>query len=107
VIAMRMSRYFLPVTKETPANAEIVSHKLMLRTGMIKQHSAGIYSWLPLGLKVLQKIEAIVREEQNRSGALEVLMPTMQGADLWRESGRYDAYGAEMLRITDIAAEPL
>ena len=101
VIAMRMSRYFLPVTKETPANAEIVSHKLMLRTGMIKQHSAGIYSWLPLGLKVLQKIEAIVREEQNRSGALEVLMPTMQGADLWRESGRYDAYGAEMLRITD------
>jgi prolyl-tRNA synthetase len=98
---MRMSRYFLPVTKETPSGAEIVSHQLMLRTGMIKQHSAGIYSWLPLGLKVLQKIEAIVREEQNRSGALEVLMPTMQGADLWRESGRYDAYGAEMLRIKD------
>jgi prolyl-tRNA synthetase len=98
---MRMTRYFLPVTKETPSGAEIISHQLMLRTGMIKQHSAGIYSWLPLGLKVLKKIEQIVREEQDRSGALEVLMPTMQGADLWRESGRYDAYGAEMLRIKD------
>ena len=98
---MRLSRYFLPVLKETPGEAAIVSHQLMLRAGMIKQQSAGIYSWLPLGLKVLRRIEQVVREEQDRSGALEVLMPTVQGADLWRESGRYDAYGAEMLRITD------
>jgi prolyl-tRNA synthetase len=98
---MRLSRYLLPVLRETPAHAEIVSHQLMLRCGMIKQQSAGIYSWLPLGLKVLKNIERIVREEQDASGALEVLMPTMQGADLWRESGRYDAYGAEMLRIKD------
>lgn len=98
---MRLSRYFLPVLKETPGEAAIVSHQLMLRAGMIKQQSAGIYSWLPLGLKVLNKIAAIVREEQDRSGAVEILMPTVQGADLWRESGRYDAYGAEMLRITD------
>lgn len=98
---MRLSRYFLPVSKDSPAGAEIVSHKLMLRAGMIKQQSAGIYSWLPLGLKVLSRIAAIVREEQDRSGALEILMPTMQGADLWRESGRYEAYGAEMLRIVD------
>jgi prolyl-tRNA synthetase len=98
---MRLSRYFLPVLKETPGEAAIVSHQLMLRAGMIKQQSAGIYSWLPLGLKVLNRIAAIVREEQDRSGALEVLMPTVQGADLWRESSRYDAYGAEMLRITD------
>lgn len=98
---MRLSRYFLPVLKETPGEAAIVSHQLMLRAGMIKQQSAGIYSWLPLGLKVLNKIATIVREEQDRSGALEILMPTVQGADLWRESGRYDAYGAEMLRITD------
>ena len=98
---MRLSRYFLPVLKETPAEASIVSHKLMLRTGMVKQQSAGIYSWLPLGKKVLSKIEQIVREEQNRAGAIEITMPTMQGADLWRESGRYDAYGPEMLRIVD------
>ncbi len=98
---MRLSRYFLPVAKETPSEAQIVSHQLMLRAGLIKQQSAGVYVWLPFGLKVLKKIEAIVREEQNRSGAIELLMPTIQGADLWRESGRYDDYGAEMLRITD------
>ncbi|CFX41967.1 Proline--tRNA ligase [Candidatus Filomicrobium marinum] len=98
---MHLSRYFLPVLRDTPKEAEIVSHQLMLRAGMIKQSAAGIYSWLPLGLKVLKKIEAIVREEQNRAGAVEVLMPTVQSADLWRESGRYEAYGKEMLRITD------
>ncbi|MCB1885171.1 MAG: proline--tRNA ligase [Geminicoccaceae bacterium] len=98
---MRLSRYFLPVLKETPAEAEIVSHQLMLRAGMIQQLSAGIYSWLPLGWRVLQKVEAIVREEMDRSGAIEILMPTIQPADLWRESGRYDAYGKEMLRIKD------
>ena len=98
---MHLSRYFLPVLRETPSDAEIVSHKLMLRAGMVRQSAAGIYSWLPLGLRVLRKIEAIVREEQNRAGAVEVLMPTIQSADLWRESGRYDAYGKEMLRIKD------
>lgn len=98
---MYLTRYFLPVLRETPKEAEIVSHQLMLRAGMIKQSAAGIYSWLPLGLRVLKKIEAIVREEQNRAGAVEVLMPTVQPADLWRESERYDAYGKEMLRITD------
>ena len=98
---MRLSRYFLPVLRETPKEAEIVSHQLMLRAGMVKQASAGIYSWLPLGLKVLRKIENIVREEQNRAGAVEVLMPTIQSADLWRQSGRYEAYGKEMLRISD------
>ena len=98
---MRLSRYFLPLLKETPKEAEIVSHRLMLRAGMIRQQAAGIYSWLPLGLRVLKRIEAIVREEQNRSGAIELLMPTIQSADLWRESGRYDDYGKEMLRITD------
>ena len=98
---MRLSRYFLPVLKETPKEAEIVSHRLMLRAGMIRQQSAGIYSWLPLGLKVLDKISDIVREEQNRAGAIEILMPTIQSADLWRESGRYDDYGKEMLRIQD------
>jgi prolyl-tRNA synthetase len=98
---MRLSRYFLPILRETPKEAEIVSHRLMLRAGMIRQESAGIYAWLPLGLKVLNKVNAIVREEQNRSGAVELLMPTIQAADLWRESGRYDAYGKEMLRITD------
>jgi prolyl-tRNA synthetase len=98
---MLLSRYFLPVLRETPKEAEIVSHQLMLRTGMVKQSAAGIYSWLPLGLRVLKKIEGIVREEQNRAGAIEVLMPTIQSADLWRESKRYDAYGKEMLRITD------
>jgi prolyl-tRNA synthetase len=98
---MRLSRYFLPILRETPKEAEIVSHRLMLRAGMIRQESAGIYAWLPLGLKVLNKVNAIVREEQNRSGAVELLMPTIQSADLWRESGRYDAYGKEMLRIRD------
>lgn len=98
---MRLSRYFLPVLKETPAEAQIVSHQLMLRAGMIKQASAGIYSWLPLGFKVLGKIERIVHEEQMRAGHLPMLMPTIQSADLWRESGRYDDYGEEMLRIRD------
>lgn len=98
---MRLSRYFLPVLKETPAEAQIVSHRLMLRAGMIKQASAGIYSWLPLGFKVLRKIENIVHEEQVRAGHIPLLMPTLQPADLWRESGRYDAYGPEMLRIRD------
>ncbi|WP_226779435.1 proline--tRNA ligase [Oceaniglobus trochenteri] len=98
---MRLSRYFLPVLKETPSEAQIVSHRLMLRAGMIKQASAGIYSWLPLGYKVLKNIEAIVHEEQQRAGHIPMLMPTLQSADLWRESGRYDAYGPEMLRITD------
>ena len=97
---MRLSRFFLPTLKETPAEAQIVSHRLMLRAGMIRQSSAGIYSWLPLGFRVLKKIEQIVREEQDRIGQ-EMLMPTIQPADLWRESGRYDAYGPEMLRITD------
>jgi len=98
---MRLSRYFLPVLKETPAEAQIASHRLMLRAGMIRQASAGIYSWLPLGWKVLRRIEQIVHEEQQRMGATPLLMPTIQSADLWRESGRYDAYGPEMLRITD------
>lgn len=98
---MRLSRYFLPILKENPKEAEIVSHRLMLRAGMMRQQSAGIYSWLPLGLKVLRKIERIVEEEQARAGAVQLLMPTIQPADLWRESGRYDAYGKEMLRITD------
>ncbi|MFQ5347311.1 MAG: proline--tRNA ligase [Rhodothalassiaceae bacterium] len=98
---MRLSRFFLPVMKETPAEAQIVSHRLMLRAGMIRQAAAGIYSWLPLGLRVLRRIETIVREEQDRSGAQEILMPTIQQASLWRESGRYDDYGPEMLRITD------
>jgi prolyl-tRNA synthetase len=98
---MRLSRYFMPTMKETPAEAEIVSHRLMLRAGMIRQASAGIYSWLPLGHRVLKKIEQIVREEQDRAGAHEVLMPTIQSADLWKQSGRYDAYGPEMLRIED------
>ena len=98
---MRLSRYFLPVLKETPAEAQIVSHRLMLRAGMIRQEAAGIYAWLPLGLAVLKNIERIVREEMNRAGAVELLMPTLQLADLWRESGRYDAYGPEMLRIRD------
>ncbi|ARE84823.1 prolyl-tRNA synthetase [Roseovarius sp. TM1035] len=98
---MRLSRYFLPVLKETPAEAQIASHRLMLRAGMIKQASAGIYSWLPLGFKILRKLENIVHEEQVRAGHIPVLMPTLQSADLWRESGRYDDYGAEMLRIKD------
>ncbi len=98
---MRLSKFFLPVLKETPSEASIVSHQLMLRAGMMRQGAAGIYSWLPLGHRVLQKIAQIVREEQNRAGAVEMLMPTIQSADLWRESGRYEAYGAEMLRISD------
>ncbi|MCC5989185.1 MAG: proline--tRNA ligase [Pararhodobacter sp.] len=98
---MRLSRYFLPVLKETPAEAQIVSHRLMLRAGMIKQQAAGIYSWLPLGFRVLRRIEQIVHEEQARAGHIALLMPTLQPADLWRESGRYDAYGQEMLRVTD------
>lgn len=98
---MRLSRYFLPILRETPKEAEIVSHRLMLRAGMMRQEAAGIYAFLPLGLRVLNKINAIVREEQNRAGAIELLMPTIQSAELWRESGRYDAYGKEMLRIKD------
>ena len=98
---MRLTRYFLPVLKENPAEAQIVSHRLMLRAGMIKQSAAGIYSWLPLGFKVLRRIEQIVHEEQVRAGHIPMLMPTLQPADLWRESGRYDDYGQEMLRITD------
>ncbi len=98
---MRLSRYFLPILREPPREAEIVSHRLMLRAGMMRQEAAGIYAFLPLGLRVLQKICAIVREEQDRSGAIELLMPTIQSADLWRESGRYEAYGKEMLRIKD------
>lgn len=98
---MRLSRYFLPVLKETPADAQIVSHRLMLRAGMIKQTSAGIYSWLPLGFKVLRKIENIVHDEQIKAGHIPMQMPTLQSADLWRESGRYDGYGQEMLRMKD------
>ncbi|MDB5720458.1 MAG: proline--tRNA ligase [Alphaproteobacteria bacterium] len=98
---MRLSNYLLPVTKETPADAQIVSHKLMLRAGLVRQTAAGIYAWLPLGLKVLRNIERIVREEQDKAGAVELLMPTIQSADLWRQSGRFDAYGPEMLRFVD------
>jgi len=98
---LRLSRSFLPVLKESPSDAQIVSHKLMLRAGLVRQTAAGIYAWLPAGLRVLHKIEQIVREEQDKAGAQEILMPTMQPAELWRESGRYDAYGPEMLRITD------
>ncbi|HEX4739352.1 MAG TPA: proline--tRNA ligase [Allosphingosinicella sp.] len=98
---MRLSNYFLPVMKETPADAQIVSHKLMLRAGLVRQTAAGIYAWLPIGLRVLRKIEQIVREEQDKAGAIELLMPTIQSADLWRQSGRYDAYGPEMLRFLD------
>jgi prolyl-tRNA synthetase len=99
--SMRLSRFFLPSLRETPKEAEIASHRLMLRAGMIRQEAAGIYAWLPLGFRVLKRIEQIVREEQDRAGAIELLMPTLQLADLWRESGRYDAYGPEMLRIKD------
>ena len=98
---MRLSQYFMPVLRDDPKEAEIASHRLMLRTGMVRQEAAGSYSWLPMGFRVLKKIEQIVREEQNRAGALEVLMPTLQSADLWRKSGRYDDYGKEMLRIKD------
>jgi len=98
---MRLSRYFLPILKETPREADIVSHRLMLRAGMIRQQAAGSFAWLPFGKRVLDKVNRIIREEQNRAGALEILMPTIQSADLWRESGRYDDYGKEMLRIQD------
>jgi prolyl-tRNA synthetase len=98
---MRLSEYFLPLLRENPSEAQVVSHRLMLRAGMVRQSSAGIYSWLPLGLRVLKKVEAIVREEQDCAGAQEILMPTIQPAELWRESGRYDDYGKEMLRIRD------
>lgn len=98
---MRLSQYFLPTLKENPKEAEVISHRLMLRSGMIRQQTSGIYSWLPLGKKVLDKVCAIIREEQERIGALEILMPTIQSADLWHESNRYDNYGLEMLRIKD------
>ncbi len=98
---MRLSRFFMPILRDDPKEAEIVSHRLMLRAGLIRQSSAGIYSWLPMGLRVLKRIEQIVREEQDRAGAIEMLMPTVQSADLWQESGRYDDYGEEMLRIID------
>jgi len=98
---LRVSRCFLPVLKESPSDAQIVSHKLMLQAGLVRQTAAGIYAWLPIGFRVLKKIEQIVREEQDRAGAIEMLMPTIQSAELWRTSGRYDAYGPEMLRIRD------
>ena len=98
---MRLSRYFMPTLRDAPSDAQIVSHQLMLRAGMVRQEAAGIYAWLPMGLRVLKKIEQIVREEMDRAGAIEVLLPTLQLADLWRESGRYDDYGDEMLRIKD------
>ena len=104
---MRLSRYFLPILKENPKEAEIVSHRLMLRAGMIRQQAAGIYSWLPLGKRVLDKVNRIIREEQDRAGALEVMMPTIQPAELWMESGRYDAYGKEMLRFDDRQERPM
>jgi prolyl-tRNA synthetase len=101
ISTLRVSRCFLPVLKESPSDAQIVSHKLMLRAGLVRQTAAGIYAWLPIGFRVLKKIEQIVREEQDRAGAIEMLMPTIQSAELWKESGRYDAYGPEMLRIRD------
>lgn len=104
---MRLSRFFMPILKENPKEAEIVSHRLMLRAGMVRQQSAGIYSWLPLGKRVLDKVNAIIREEQNRAGAIELLMPTLQSAELWQESGRYEAYGKEMLRIKDRQDRPM
>ncbi len=104
---MRLSRYFMPILKENPKEAEIVSHRLMLRSGMIRQQSQGIYSWLPLGKRVLDKVNNIIRQEQNRAGAIELLMPTLQSAELWQESGRYDAYGKEMLRIQDRQERPM
>ena len=98
---MRLSDFFLPTIKESPKEAQIISHQLMLRAGMIRQSSAGIYSWLPLGFRVLKKIEQIIRTEMDLAGCQELLMPTIQPAEIWRESGRYDDYGKEMLRITD------
>ena len=111
---MRLSRYFLPLLRDDPKEAEIVSHRLMLRAGMIRQSSSGIYSWLPLGYRVLRKIEQIVREEQDRAGAIELLMPTIQPAEIWRESGRYDVYGKgnpeidhrSILSATGVAPRP-
>ncbi|HLP68222.1 MAG TPA: proline--tRNA ligase [Rhizobium sp.] len=104
---MRLTQYFLPTLKENPAEAQIVSHRLMLRAGMVRQQSQGIYSWLPLGKRVLDKVNKIIREEQNRAGAIEILMPTLQSAELWQESGRYDDYGKEMLRIKDRQDRPM
>jgi prolyl-tRNA synthetase len=104
---MRLSRSFMPTLRETPKEAEIASHRLMLRAGLIRQQAAGIYSWLPLGVRVLRRIEDLVREEQNRSGAIEILMPTIQPADLWQESSRYEDYGKEMLRIEDRHERPM
>jgi prolyl-tRNA synthetase len=104
---MRLSRYFLPLLKEIPAEAQIVSHQLMLRAGMVRQSSAGIYSWLPLGLRVLRRVEQIVREEMDAAGCHEILMPAIQPAELWQESGRYDDYGKEMLRVTDRHERPM
>ena len=98
---MRLSQYFLPTLKENPIDAKIVSHQLMIRAGMVRQTSSGIYSWLPLGLKVLNKISNIIRDEIDKSGCLEILMPTIQPSELWLESGRYNDYGKEMLRIKD------
>ena len=98
---MKISNFFLPTLKEFPSDAQIASHQLMIKSGMIRQSSAGIYSWLPLGLMILKKIESIVRDEQNKSGALEILMPTIQPAEIWKESGRYNDYGKELLRIKD------
>ena len=98
---MKVSQFPLATVKETPADAEIVSHQLMMRAGMIKKIAAGIYSWQPLGLRILRKAEAVVREEMNRAGALELLMPAVQPAELWQESGRWEQYGPELLRISD------
>jgi prolyl-tRNA synthetase len=98
---MRLSQYPINTVKETPAEAEVVSHQLMLRAGMIRRVAAGIYSWLPLGLRVVRKVENIVREEMNRAGALELLMPAVQPAELWQESGRWSEYGPELLRLKD------
>src|SRR5210317_1944151 len=98
---MRASQFLLATVKETPADAEVISHQLMLRAGMIRKLASGLYSWLPMGLRVLQKVENIVREEMNKSGAQEVLMPVVQPADLWEESGRWQQYGPELLRIED------
>ena len=98
---MRWSRFFLSTLREAPAEAELTSHRLMLRTGMIKRLAAGIYTWMPLGLRVLRKVEAIVRAEMNRAGAIELLMPVVQPAELWQESGRWDKYGPELLRLKD------
>ncbi|HEX9462008.1 MAG TPA: proline--tRNA ligase [Alphaproteobacteria bacterium] len=104
---MRLSQFFLPTLRENPSEAQIVSHRLMLRAGMVRQSAAGIYTWLPLGFRVLKKVEQIVREEQDRAGAQELLMPTIQPAELWQESGRYEDYGKEMLRIVDRHERPM